>query len=171
MAVVLLLYLIVEIAAVVAVTSAVGLLWTLVLLFGGAVLGSSLARREGGKAMRALMQTANAGRAPHSEITDSMLIGLGGMLILLPGFVSDLFGFLMLLPPSRALIRKRWVKSLERRVHARQGGSMRATVVVDGEVVTEEPRSNEPDESRKPGDNGRGLVIDGSVVDDDSRKS
>lgn len=149
MGVVILLYLVVEIAAVVAVSSWVGVLWTLALLFGGAVLGSWLARREGGRAMRVVVATANAGRSPHSEVTDSMLIGLGGMLILLPGFVSDALGLLVLLPPARKRLRDRWVRSMERKSQGMRTARMRGDgVVVDGEVVD-------------------GGVVDGEVVDED----
>ncbi|MQA10005.1 MAG: FxsA family protein [Pseudonocardiaceae bacterium] len=148
MGVVILLYLIVEIAAVVAVASAVGLMWTLALLLGGAVLGSWLARREGGRAMRAVVAAANAGRAPHSEVTDSMLVGLGGLLILLPGFVSDALGILVLLPPTRGVLRSRWERSLEKRADGMRTARMgRHGVVVDGEVVDGEVVDDSPPKS------------------------
>src|SRR5690606_42010631 len=75
-----LLYLVVEVAAIWAVGSLVGALWTIVLLVGGALLGSWLARREGGKAMRAVMAAARDGRSGHQEVTDGMLVALGGVL-------------------------------------------------------------------------------------------
>src|SRR3954471_14270208 len=114
MAVAFLLYVIAEVAAVWAVGSAVGVLGTIGLLLAGAFLGSWLARREGGKAMRAFVETSRAGRSAEKEITDGMLIGLGGVLIMLPGFVSDVFGLLFLLPPTRAIARKLWLKRMEK---------------------------------------------------------
>lgn len=134
MAVALLLYVIVEVAAVWAVASYVGGLWTILLLLGGAIVGSWLARREGGKAMRAVMAAAQAGRSGHQEVTDGMLVALGGVLIFLPGFVTDILGLLVMVPPTRTLLRKAWLRRLERRVHVRS----RRIVVVDGEVLGDE---------------------------------
>ncbi|GAB2979103.1 hypothetical protein GCM10017788_16580 [Amycolatopsis acidiphila] len=88
MAALFLLYVVAEVAAVWAVGSAVGVLGTLGLLLAGALLGSWLARREGARAGRAFMAAARAGRSPQAEVTDGMLVGLGGLLILVPGFLS-----------------------------------------------------------------------------------
>ncbi|NIJ15029.1 UPF0716 protein FxsA [Saccharomonospora amisosensis] len=136
MAVVFLLYVVAEVAAVWAVASAIGLLPTLGLLLAGAIVGSWLARREGGKAARAFMATARSGRSPHAEVTDGMLVGLGGLLILLPGFVTDFAGLLLLLPPTRGFARRAWLRRIERKVpvsHRHYGG----VIVVDSEVVRE----------------------------------
>jgi len=142
MAVVILLYLVVEVAAIWAVASLVGALWTIVLLIGGAVAGSWLARREGGKAIRALLDAARSGRSGHQEITDGMLVTLGGLLIFLPGFVTDVLGLLVLLPPTRTVLRKAWLRRMARTGRVRS----HRTVVIDGEVVesTEAPRSDKP---------------------------
>lgn len=131
MAVFLLLYLIVEVAAIWAVASLVGALWTIVLLLAGAFVGSWLARREGGKVIQSLMGAARAGKSGHQEVTDGMLVGLGGLLIFLPGFVTDILGLLVMVPPTRTLLRKAWLRRLESRVHVRS----RRIVVVDGEVI------------------------------------
>ncbi|NKQ58513.1 FxsA family protein [Amycolatopsis sp. K13G38] len=135
MAVVILLYVVAEVAAVWAVSSAVGVLGTLGLLVAGAFLGSWLARREGARAARAFMTTARSGRSPVNEVTDGMLIGLGGLLIMVPGFLSDIAGLLMLLPPTRGVIRRAWVRRAERRM-AMAGQSR--VIVVDSEVVPDD---------------------------------
>ncbi|MGA6163063.1 FxsA family protein [Amycolatopsis magusensis] len=143
MAVVFLLYVVAEVAALWAVGSAIGVLGTLGLLLAGAFLGSWLARREGGKAARAFMETARSGRSAHNEVTDGMLIGLGGLLIMLPGFVSDVAGLLVLLPPTRGIFRRAWLRRIEKRAMSApnvrspfQGG----VIVVDSEVVDTEPK-------------------------------
>lgn len=146
MAVVLLLYLIAEVAAIWAVASAVGALWTIALLLAGALIGSWLARREGGKAIRALLVASRAGESGHKEITDGMLVALGGLLILVPGFVTDIAGLLMLLPPTRALIRRRWLHRIENRVVTGQSRSRRV-VVVEGEVVDDAEPATRPDDT------------------------
>lgn len=156
MAVVLLLYLIVEVVAIWAVASLVGGLWTIVLLLAGAIVGSWLARREGGKAMRALMAAAQSGKSGHQEVTDGMLVALGGLFIFLPGFVTDVVGLLMIVPPSRTVLRRAWLRRLERTISTR-GPRMRRVVVVEGEVVSD-PASEADDDDR---DDGPPRIIEG----------
>ncbi|WP_019813892.1 FxsA family protein [Saccharomonospora saliphila] len=161
MAVVFLLYVIAEVAAVWAVASQVGVLATLGLLLAGAIVGSWLARREGGKAARAVMATARSGRSPHNEVTDGMLVGLGGLLIFLPGFVSDVAGLLLLLP-TRSLFRRAWMRRLERKGPVAQGrghpfarGQRNRVIVVDSEVVSDD-RRDRGDQGPPP--NGRPVI-------------
>ncbi|MEQ0559446.1 FxsA family protein [Amycolatopsis sp. NEAU-NG30] len=137
MAVAFLLYVFAEIAAIWAVGSAVGVLGTLAILLAGAFLGSWLARREGGKAMRAFVESARAGRPSEKELTDGMLVGLGGVLILVPGFVSDILGLLLILPPSRAVARRLWLRRMEKRAVRFANQRRGPVMVVDSEVVSE----------------------------------
>jgi UPF0716 protein FxsA len=142
-AVIFLLYVILEVAAVVAVASAIGFGWMLLALLVGAVAGSWLARREGRKAFQAMSTTVRSGGSPHAELTDGVLVSVGGVLIMLPGFVSDLIGFAFLLPPTRALLRRRWVSAIERRQPDLRTSRMRGRgTVVDGEVV-DQPRAKD----------------------------
>lgn len=146
MAVFFLLYVIAEVAAIWAVASLVGALWTIVLLLAGAFVGSWLARREGGKAMRALMAAARSGQSGHQEVTDGMLVALGGLLIFIPGFVTDVIGLMVMLPPTRTVLRKAWLRRLERSVRMRG----RRVVVVDGDVVTSAPEPPPAQERTAP---------------------
>ena len=142
MAVVLLLYVVAEVAVVWAVSSAVGVLGTLGLLIAGAFLGSWLARREGARTARAFMTAARSGRSPVNEVTDGMLIGLGGLLIMVPGFLSDIAGLLMLLPPTRGVIRRAWLRRAERRMSPVPAEGR--VIVVDSEVVSENRGHDHP---------------------------
>lgn len=138
MAVAVLVYLILELAAISAVSWAIGFWWTLLALLLGALLGSWLARREGRRAFTALATATRAGGSGHAELTDGVLIAVGGVAIMLPGFLSDLIGFAFLLPPTRALLRKYWLARMERRAPAMRTARMRGNgTVVDGEVVDE----------------------------------
>ncbi|PXY31575.1 FxsA family protein [Prauserella muralis] len=156
MAVLFLLYVVAEVAAVWAVASLIGFLPTLGLLLLGAFAGSWLARREGGKAARAFMTTARSGRSAHNEVTDGMLVGLGGVLILVPGFVTDVAGLLLLLPPTRSVVRRSWLRRIERRapmMHDRMRDQMRAqghVIVVDSEVVDERRPGDDPPPGQRP---------------------
>lgn len=155
MAVMVLLYLIVEVVAIWAVASLVGGLWTIVLLLAGAIAGSWLARREGGKAMRALMAAAQSGKSGHQEVTDGMLVALGGLFIFLPGFVTDVVGLLMILPPSRTVLRRAWLRRLERTVSA-HGPRASRVVVVEGDVVPGSASAEDDDR-----DDGPPRIIEG----------
>jgi UPF0716 protein FxsA len=98
------LYVVVEIAAVVAVASWLGIGWTLLLLFGLSLLGLVLLRHEGSRAWRSFQLAVADGRPPGREVLDGMLVLLGAVLIVLPGFVTDVLALLCLLPFSR-----RWI--------------------------------------------------------------
>jgi UPF0716 protein FxsA len=130
------LFLAVEILTFVLVGSWLGVGWTLLLLLVGGVIGLWLTRREGGRALQAIVAAAQDRRIAHIELTDGLLVAAGGFFVLLPGFVSDLIGLALLLPPSRRLIRSRLVAATERQVpglrtaRIREGGP-----IVDGSVV------------------------------------
>ena len=110
-----LLYLVVEIVALVALASWIGIWWTLLILLAGSVLGLWLARREGLRAVQAMTEAARDRRVAHVEMTDGLLIAMGGLLLLVPGLVTDVAGLLLLLPPTRSLVRRRMVREAERR--------------------------------------------------------
>jgi UPF0716 protein FxsA len=153
-----LLYLVVEIVALVALWSAIGLGWTLLVLLGGSVVGLWLARREGVRAAQALAEAVSNRRVPTAEVTDGMLVAAGGVLLFLPGLVTDLAGLLLVLPPTRALVRRRLVRAAEERSPELRTARIRSQApVVDGEVV-------EPDVPRP----GR-MVIEGTVVPGEPR--
>jgi UPF0716 protein FxsA len=153
-----LLYLVIEIVALVALGSAIGLGWTLLVLLAGSVLGLWLARREGVRAAQALAEALNNRRVPTAELTDGLLVSAAGVLLFVPGLVTDVAGLLLLVPPVRALVRRRLVHAAEERAPELRTARIRAQApVVDGEVV--EPDAPRPDR----------LVIEGTVVPGDPR--
>ncbi len=103
---ILILLVVAEIFVLITVGGWIGAGWTLLLLVAFSALGLFLLRREGSKAFRALRDTLDTRQPPHREIADGMLIFLGGMLMVLPGFISDVLGLMCLLPPTRALVRR-----------------------------------------------------------------
>ena len=153
-----LLYLVIEIVALVALGSAIGLGWTLLVLLAGSVLGLWLARREGVRAAQAIAEALNNRRVPTAELTDGLLVSAAGVLLFVPGLVTDVAGLLLLVPPLRALVRRRLVHAAEERAPELRTARIRAQApVVDGEVV--EPDAPRPDR----------LVIEGTVVPGDPR--
>ncbi|MGQ0840195.1 FxsA family protein [Actinokineospora sp.] len=124
-----------EITVMVTVGNLVGVLPTILLLIAATVLGAALLRREGTRAFAALQQAVFARRAPEKELVDGMLIAAAGILVVLPGFLSDLLAIALLLPPTRAVVRRRIIRRAER---ALADGRHRP-IVVDSFVVESDP--------------------------------
>jgi len=153
-----LLYLVVEVVAVVALGSWIGFAWTLLILLAGSVLGLMLARREGIRAAQAIAEAVRSRRVATSEVTDGMLVAAGGVLLFVPGLVTDVLGLLLLLPPTRALVRRRMVRSAEEQNPVLRTARIRSEgPIVDAEVVEPEPT---PRRTAAP------MVIEGTVVDE-----
>lgn len=79
---------------------------TIGLLLLDSLLGSWLLRSQGRAVWRRFRATLAAGRPPARETIDGALVIAGGALMLAPGFITDAFGVLLLLPPTRAAIRR-----------------------------------------------------------------
>ena len=129
-----------EIYVIVQVGQVIGAWWTILLLVADSIFGAWLLRHEGGRAWRALRDALQAGRLPSTEIADGALILIGGTLMLAPGFVTDAFGVLLILPFTRPVFRRLLATAVARRL------------VLD---VT------------RPGPGPQGPVVRGEVVDDD----
>src|SRR4029453_7175821 len=91
-----------ELAVIVAVGDWIGLVPTLVLLLAVSVAGAWLAKWQGLAAWRRFQLALADGRMPTVEVADGAMILLAGALLLTPGFLSDVIGVLLLLPPPRA---------------------------------------------------------------------
>ena len=96
----------VELAVIQQVAQAISLGPTLVLLLVDSVLGAVLVRREGSRAWAAFRQALSEGRIPGDEIVQGALVLGGGALLLTPGFVTDVVGLLLVVPPTRRLLSK-----------------------------------------------------------------
>lgn len=97
---------IVEIYFIVKVGELIGVWPTIALLIADAVLGSLLLRHQGRGAWRRFNAALAERRFPGREVADGALILIGGTLLLTPGFVTDVFGAILLIPPTRALVRR-----------------------------------------------------------------
>ncbi|MBV9163131.1 MAG: FxsA family protein [Pseudonocardiales bacterium] len=129
---------IVELTVLVAVGRVIGVLATIGLLVLASLFGVALLRRESARTLGAFVEALRTRKLPHRELLDGMLIAAAGVLIVVPGFVSDVLGLLLLLAPTRALIRRRILRSAARRAAVRFAPG----AVVEGEVVDEPaPRS------------------------------
>ena len=87
------------------VGQAIGVLPTIAILLADALLGSWLLRHQGRSAWRRFNAALDERRFPGREVADGLLITIGGTLLLTPGFITDIFGLVLLIPPSRAIVR------------------------------------------------------------------
>ena len=115
LAVVFLVVPIVELAVIIQVGSTIGALETVGLLIVVSVVGGWLVKREGVGVLRRISGAVNAGRIPGRELADGALIMLAGALLITPGFLSDVLGIALLLPPVRAVVRPVLLSALAKR--------------------------------------------------------
>lgn len=95
-----------ELFVIVKVGQLIGLWPTLALLLADALLGSLLLRHQGRGAWRRFNEALAQRRFPGKEVADGVLIVIGGTLLLTPGFLTDIAGLFLLIPPTRALARR-----------------------------------------------------------------
>ena len=106
---------------------AIGWLPTIALLAIDSVLGWWLLKSQGRTVWLRFQETMQSGRIPHREVLDGALVIFGGAFLLTPGFLTDILGFLLLIPPTRAVFR---------RLLIRRGGRMFGISVATGRRST-----------------------------------
>jgi UPF0716 protein FxsA len=94
-----------ELYVIIKVGGAIGVLPTIALLIADSFLGAALLRSQGRAAWRRFNDALAAGRVPAREVFDGTMVILGGAFLLTPGFITDVIGLLLLIPPTRAVFR------------------------------------------------------------------
>jgi UPF0716 protein FxsA len=97
---------VVELYVIIQIGQLIGVWPTLALLLADALLGSLLLRHQGRGAWRRFNAAIEERRFPAREVADGLMIAIGGTLLLTPGFVTDVFGLILLVPPTRAIVRR-----------------------------------------------------------------
>jgi UPF0716 protein FxsA len=105
-----------EIYVIVQVGDLIGVWWTLAILIADSIVGAMLVRWQGRTAWRRFTEALASGRPPAREVLDGGLIIFGGALQIAPGFITDVLGMLLLLPPTRAIFRRVLVRRYARRL-------------------------------------------------------
>jgi len=95
-----------EIYVIIQVGQAIGVLWTILLLIADSIIGARLLSWQGRRAWLRFQEALAEGRIPHREVMDGVLIIVGGAFLLAPGFITDVIGLVLLIPPSRSLVRR-----------------------------------------------------------------
>ena len=135
-----------ELALLIEIGSRIGTINTLLLIVVTGVLGASLASRQGLAVLRQIQDETVRGQMPASAIVDGVIILVAGIVLMTPGILTDILGFLCLIPATRSLIKGRLWQMIERAVH-----NNRARVVVNmGASETQDNRPNDQDQSWPP---------------------
>jgi UPF0716 protein FxsA len=137
---------IIEVWLLTLVGTTIGIGWTVAILIAEAVLGSWLLQREGRKAWAALWDALSLGKIPSGQLADAALVLVGGILLILPGFLTDVFGLIFLIPASRPYARRVLGYMLARQSVASSGfgrSGFASGTVISGETV-EEPERHQP---------------------------
>lgn len=138
----------VELYVIVQVAGGIGIIPTLALLIGMSIAGAWLLKQQGVAVWRKLQAASARGEIPAKEVVDGALILFGGALLLTPGFVTDIVGLALLLPPSRAVVRRAGGGFLKGLATSRLGAVGRAGTV--GKRVYD-ARVTRIDRNRSPG--------------------
>jgi UPF0716 protein FxsA len=137
---------ILEVWLLVKVGQQLGLLPTVLILIAEAIIGALLMRHEGSRAWKALNDAFTQGKVPTGELADAALILVGGILLMLPGFLTDIIGFVFLLRWTRPVARKIIAFFVARRISRLGIPVMRARLdtenLIHGETV-EQPGFNQ----------------------------
>jgi len=145
------LWLLAELAGYVLVASWIGVGWTILATLLTSALGWALLARQGTRALTELRDRARLREPAGRTLGDAGLVAVGGLLMILPGFVGDLVGLLCLLPGTRALPRLVLGRALTSRLTDRMRGPVRVTSERTGEVPPSWPTEH--------------PVIEGEVAD------
>ena len=157
---------VVELAVIIQVAQEVGVLETFVLLIAVSIAGAWLLKQQGLATWRSLQSTMARGEVPTREATDGALILFGGALLMTPGFVTDAFGLLLLVPPTRALVKSGARKLLGGLALRRAGPAGDVGKRVYDVHVTRSRRRRADDDATSSGSAGR-LPAEGPPGDAD----
>ncbi|ART83064.1 FxsA protein [Oceanisphaera profunda] len=109
-----------EIFVFIEVGSAIGAMSTIVLILLSAIVGLSLVRIQGFQTLMEAQRKVSLGEPPAREMLGGIMLALSGILLVLPGFVSDMLGLLLLLPPVREALVARLLSKVK--MQTRQQG-------------------------------------------------
>ncbi|WP_149359293.1 FxsA family protein [Lolliginicoccus suaedae] len=168
---ILLVYIIVEVAAIAGLVSLVGFWWTLAIILGSILAGSVLFASQTRSSMRQVSAAMHGEGSPASALADTATVGVAGILLTIPGIVTSAIGLLILFPPTRVLLRpvvpylffRQQRRAAERMGYTGMGfpgmgdgpaGRRRGGTIIDGEVVDTSTRPTAED----------GTIIEGEIA-------
>ena len=141
-----------ELFVIIQVGQAIGVWWTIGILIADSILGSVLMRSQGRTAWRRFNEAIRAGRVPAREVVDGTLVIFGGALLLTPGFLTDVLGLVLLIPPTRAIVRAILLRRFTHRLvvsATRPPPRRRRTDDIEGTAVDVDPGSDQFSDPRR----------------------
>jgi UPF0716 protein FxsA len=152
---------ILELWVIIQVGQEIGVLLTIALLIAVSIAGTWLLKQQGLATWQRVQQNLAEGRMPADEVIDGALILFGGALLLTPGFLTDVVGLTLLIPPTRAAVRRVARRTFRRWIDRRTGGVSRRQVY-EATVIRSERTPTTPSEERPPPELRRPGGADGS---------
>lgn len=141
-------------------TQAIGFLPTLTLMVASAVGGGMLVAQQSAASFRKTLEAASRGETPDEPVLEGMFLMLAGILLIVPGLITDAIAGLLLIPPLRHWLARRTMTSLIRRA-------------ADPDPYPDNPRRPERDPREpfgpRPGGGGQGPIIEGEFQRLDER--
>ena len=147
-----------ELYVLIQIGQSIGVLPTIALLIADSLLGAALMRSQGRAAWMRLHVALAEGRVPGREVMDGALVIFGGALLLTPGFLTDILGLLLLVAPTRAVIRGVLLKRFAGRIVAGAASGAGPRMFAFGA----------PPRSRSQA--GRDDIVDSSATEVDPRR-
>ncbi|AZG44438.1 FxsA family protein [Gordonia insulae] len=139
-------YFALEIGAFVAMAHFLGIGWAVLITLGAVVAGFVLLQQQGRKVFAELRRASRNEVDPRGPLTDTALLALSSLLLVIPGIVSTLVGVVLLIPPVRRMMRpvvaaagaRRFAASMDRAGLYASGMYVRGGTVIDGTVVDDD---------------------------------
>ena len=123
----------VEIAILIKIGKVIGAGYTIALVIGTAILGAALLRTQGISTLAKVQTNINQGQLPAIELIEGLILLISGVLLLTPGFFTDMFGFLALVPILRLrLAQTFFVNFIQNRINIKQTNT-RTGNIIEGE--------------------------------------
>ena len=131
-----------ELALLIYIGGIIGFWWTLFMIIATAFCGSHLMRLEGMRALRRIQADLNRGALPKDALLDGLAVMIAGAFMITPGVLTDALGFMLLLPPTRIIFKKLWMRYLGKKLKEMQQNQRRYEEHVQYRFYTANP--NDP---------------------------
>ena len=105
---------VIEIYLLIEIGSEIGAITTILLIFSTAIIGVYYAKYEGLNTLKSGFQQLSKNETPAYEVISGAAIAFAALLLIIPGFATDVCGFLLIFPPSRNLIFKKFTKKFKK---------------------------------------------------------
>ncbi|MDO8290770.1 MAG: FxsA family protein [Parvibaculum sp.] len=139
---------VIEITLFIKVGGLLGVLPTILLIFGMSVLGTWLLRQQGLQSLGKMQSAMARGEMPMGDMLDGFILVLAGLLFILPGFFTDILGFALLLPPIRkafGAVAARWLAARSVKTSFYAANSYQSHKDTGGPIIEGEATEVDPD--------------------------